>query len=89
MSVLRGAARRGALGLALAAAVILIPAQPAAANPAAGASVRAADLWQAALDWLAALWSPAPEADLPESGGGANSARGCGGDEGMCIDPNG
>jgi hypothetical protein len=87
MSVLR-AARRLTLGLALAAAVTLFPAQPAAAEPA-GVSVRAADLWQAAVEWLAAWWSPAvPESNVP-GGGGASSAEACQGDQGACVDPNG
>lgn len=87
MSVLR-AARRLALGLVLAAAVTLFPARTAAAEPL-GASVRATDLWQAAVEWLAAWWSPAvPEPSLP-GGGGASSAEACQGDQGACVDPNG
>jgi hypothetical protein len=86
MTVSRGAARRFALGLALAAAVALIPVRPAAADPV-GASVRAADLWQAALHWLAALWNPAPP-DSDPAMGGADAASVCR-DEGACIDPNG
>jgi len=74
----RRAAQRLALGLALAAAVTLVPARPAAADPV-GASARAESLWQAAIDWLASLWSPAPDPD----------AVMCRGDEGVCIDPNG
>jgi hypothetical protein len=86
MSVLR-IARRLALGLALAAAVTLIPAPPAAADPV-GASVRAVDLWQAAVEWLAAWWSPAvPESNPPA--GGTSSAEACQGDQGACVDPNG
>ncbi len=74
----RRAARRVALGLALAAAVTLVPARPAAADPI-GASTRAESLWQTAIDWLSSLWSPAPDPD----------AVVCRGDQGMCIDPNG
>ena len=86
MSVLR-AARRFALGLALASTVTLIPVRPAAAEPV-GTSVRAADLWQTALEWLAAWWSPAVPESGPE-GSGASSAEACRGDQGACVDPNG
>jgi hypothetical protein len=89
MSVLRGVARRLVLGLVLAAAFALVPVLPAAADPAAAVSVRAAGLWEAAAEWLAALWGPAvPESDSP-AGGGVHAAGVCRGDEGMCIDPNG
>jgi hypothetical protein len=82
----RGPARRWALGLALAAAVTLVPARPAAADPAGG-SFRVADLWQAAVEWLSAIWNPAPPG--PPGGEGPSAAGACGGDQGVCVDPNG
>lgn len=90
MSVLRGVARRLVLGLVLAAAFALVPVRPAAAAGPVEAPARAVDLWQAAVDWLAALWSPAvPAADSSAGGGGVSAAWVCRGDQGMCIDPNG
>jgi hypothetical protein len=87
MRILRGTARRIVLGLALAAVFAVVPVRPAAAAPA-DAAVRAADLWQVALDWLSGLWSPAaPEADSP-AGGGTEAAEVCR-DAGPCVDPNG
>jgi hypothetical protein len=85
--MLRGVARRLVLGLTLAAAVTLIPARPASAEPV-GPLVRAADAWQAALGWLESLLGPAAP---PTSGGagGTSSAGVCRGDEGACVDPNG
>ncbi len=74
----RRATRRVALGLALVAAVTLVPVRPAPADPAVAAT-RAESVWQAAIEWLSSLWSPAPDPD----------AVVCRGDEGMCIDPNG
>ena len=74
----RRATRRIALGLALAAAVALVPVRPAAADPV-GAAARAESFWQVAIDWLSSLWGPAPE----------TNAVVCRGDQGMCIDPNG
>ena len=88
MSVLRGVARRLVLGLVLAAAFALVPVMPAAADPAAAASIRAAGLWEAAVEWLAALWGPAVPSD-PPAGGGVHAAGLCGGDAGACVDPNG
>ena len=82
----RGAARRLALGLALAAAVTLVPARPAAADPAGG-SFRGADLWQVAMEWLSAIWNASPLG--PPDGGGSSTAGACGGDQGVCVDPNG
>ncbi len=84
----RGAARRLALGLALAAAVVIVPARPAAAEPFGG-SLRAADVWQAAVEWLTAIWNPAPQTPGPLGGGGHSAAGVCRGDEGPCVDPNG
>jgi hypothetical protein len=82
----RGPARRWALGLALATAIVFVPARPAAAD-SAGEAFRAADLWRAAVEWLSAIWNPAPPGS--PDGGGPSAAGACGGDEGVCIDPNG
>jgi len=82
----RDAARRLALGLALVAAVALVPARSAAADPFGG-SLRAADAWQAALEWLTAVWNPAPP--TPDPAGSGPSAAGVCRDEGPCVDPNG
>lgn len=84
----RRAARRCALGLALAAAITLVPVQPVAAAPA-GEPVRAASFWEAALEWLASLVGAATPVPGPTGGGGGNAAGVCRGDEGACIDPNG
>jgi len=81
----RGVARRIALALTLAIVIAGVPARPAAAEPAEVA-VRAADLWEATVEWLSSLWSPDPG---PAGGGGAGAAAACKGDEGACVDPNG
>lgn len=83
----RGAARRCVLGLALAAAITLVPVQPVAAAPA-GEPVRAASFWEAALEWLASLVGPAIP-DPGPAGGAGNGAGVCQGDQGACVDPNG
>lgn len=84
----RKVARRCALGLALAAAITLVPVRPVAAAPA-GELVRATSFWEAALEWLASLVGPATPDPGPAGGGAGNAAGVCRGDEGACIDPNG
>lgn len=84
-----GSVRRLAAGLALAAALSLVPVRPAAAAPVLDEqpTAQVAGLWQAALEWLSSLWIPQePE---PGPAGGTNAAGLCKSDQGVCIDPNG
>lgn len=80
----RGVVRRIALGITLAVAFAVVPARPAAAAPAEP-SIRAADFWEAAIEWLASLVGSDPAA----GGGGTSGAAACRGDQGACVDPNG
>lgn len=77
-------ASRRTLALALAVALTLIAAQPAAAWDRS--SSRDAGLWQQGLDWLTSfwgqLWNPKPRDEAPTSAFKAS-------DRGAGLDPNG
>ena len=82
----RRTVQRVVVGMAL--AMLLMLTVPAPAEAAGFDPARAEDLWAAVWDWLAGLWG-GPETGPSLRSEAAESGTSCGGDAGVCVDPNG